>query len=106
MALLSPQQIHSVLKEEAKAQRTANPQAAVNLSELLAKNNLTPDEILDNLSSQMRTAETPATRLRAAEIGLRLNGLLDSENVRPDFHVTINILDSEFSGMNPILLPR
>jgi hypothetical protein len=104
MALLSPSQIHTALREVAKEQKPTA--AAVNLTDLLAKNNLTPDEILDNLSSQMRSADTAATRLRAAEIGLRLNGLLDAENARPDFNVTINILDSEFSGMNPILLPR
>jgi hypothetical protein len=105
MALLSPSQIHSALKE---VQRTkpANPDDPVNLKELLIKNNLTPDEVLDNLSSQMRTAETPATRLRAAEVALRLNGLLDSDATKPDFHVTINIIDNEFSGTNPILIPR
>jgi hypothetical protein len=105
MALLSPSQIHSALKE---VQRTkpANPDDPVNLKELLVKNNLTPDEVLDNLSSQMRTAETPATRLRAAEVALRLNGLLDSDTTKPDFHVTINIIDNEFSGTNPILIPR
>src|SRR6516164_4299997 len=105
MALLSPSQIHSALKEVQKT-KPANPDDPVNLKELLVKNNLTPDEVLDNLSSQMRTAETPATRLRAAEVALRLNGLLDSDTTKPDFHVTINIIDNEFSGTNPILIPR
>jgi hypothetical protein len=105
MALLSPSQIHSALREVQKT-KPANPDDPVNLKELLVKNNLTPDEVLDNLSSQMRTAETPATRLRAAEVALRLNGLLDSDTTKPDFHVTINIIDSEFSGTNPILIPR
>jgi len=105
MALLSPSQIHSALREVQKT-KPANPDDPVNLKELLVKNNLTPDEVLDNLSSQMRTAETPATRLRAAEVALRLNGLLDSDTTKPDFHVTINIIDNEFSGTNPILIPR
>jgi hypothetical protein len=52
------------------------------------------------------TAETPATRLRAAEIALKLNGLLDSDNTKPDFIVNITIMDSEFSQINPILIPR
>ena len=104
MPLLSPSQIHKVLREEGLAGAT---KAAVgSLQDLLEKNSLTPDEVLENLSSQMRSAENPATRLRAAEIALKLNGLLNSDENRPDFHITINIIDSDFSGVNPILLPR
>ena len=102
MALLDPKQIYEVLKSE-KPKPAASPE---NLKGLLEQNGLSPNEVLEQLSHQLMTAETPATRLRAAEIALRLNGLLDSENTKPDFHVTINILDSEFSSINPILLPR
>ena len=101
MPLLSPSQIHSVLKDF-----EPQPTTSESLSDLLRKNNLTPDEILDQLSSQMRTAEQSSVRLGAAKLGLQLNGLLDSDNTKPDFQVTIIINDSEFGGLNPILIPR
>lgn len=104
MPLLSPSQIHKVLKECSTA--AASKAAVGSLQDLLEKNSLTPDEVLENLSSQMRSAGNDATRLRAAEIALKLNGLLNSDENRPDFHITINIIDSDFSGVNPILLPR
>lgn len=102
MALLSPSQIHAVLKEEAKA----STKDASNLQNLLEKHQLTADDALESLNSNMRFGDSSSIRQRAVETALKLNGLLDSDNTKPDFHVTINILDSEFSGMNPILLPR
>ncbi len=102
MPLLSPSQIHSALRELSPRRETSE-----SLSELLRKNNLTPDEILDQISSQMRSADLASVRLGAAKIGLQLNGLLDSENTKPDFQVTIIINDSEFGSCgNPILIPR
>ena len=104
MSLLNPNQIYQVLKDELpKPGRRSDPDS---LAGLLAKNGLTPDEILEQISHEMKTAETATARIGAAKVGLQLNGLLDSDNTKPDFHVTINILDSEFSQMNPILLPR
>ncbi len=105
MSLLNPKQIYEVLQAE-KPQRPATAVDPESLSALLAQNGLTPNEILEQISHEMKTAETATSRLTAAKVGLQLNGLLDSDNTKPDFHVTINILDSEFSGMNPILLPR
>ncbi len=102
MALLSPSQIHAVLKEENKVAKTS----AGNLQNLLEKHQLTADDALESLNSNMRFGDSSSIRQRAVETALKLNGLLDSDNTKPDFHVTINILDSEFSGMNPILLPR
>ena len=106
MAILSPSQIHAVLKEEQKATALRQQGAAINLSELLEKHTLTADDALESLNSNMRFGDSSSIRQRAVETALKLNGLLDSENAKPDFHVTINILDSEFQGMNPILLPR
>jgi len=106
MSLLNPKQIHEVLAAElghAPAALKADPKGT--LEKLLFKNNLTADEVLDNLSSLMRTAEGESTRLRAAETALKLNGLLDSDGPKNDFSVTINIIDNEFS-VNPILVPR
>jgi hypothetical protein len=72
---------------------------------MLQDSNLTAEEVLENLSSLMRSAEADSTRLRAAETALKLNGLLDVDQARPDFSVTINILDGDYT-VNPILIPR
>lgn len=97
--LLSPNQIHKALAEDSRKL----PEGS--LSQQLALHGLSPTEILEHVSSEMRCAEQPATRLRAAELGLKLNGLLQGDE-RPDFVVNIVINDSEFSGQNPILFPR
>lgn len=101
MPLLSPQQILRELRPE-----PIRKEATESLASLLEKNNLTPDEILDQLSSQMRSSDQASVRLQAAKIGLQLNGLLDSEERKQDFNVTIIINDSEFGSLNPILIPR
>src|SRR5580698_6005258 len=101
MPLISPRQLHAALG-------SPTPQKLQNkkdLVELLENNNLTPDEILLNLSSLMRSGENDGVRLRAAEMGLKLNKLLGDDSQRPDFSVTINIVDSDYS-LNPILIPR
>ena len=102
MPLISPQQLHSALK----IQPTKELNKRSDLTELLKDNSLTPDEILMNLSSLMRSGENDGVRLRAAEMGLKLNKLLGDDSQRPDFQVTINIIDSEFASLNPILIPR
>lgn len=103
MPILSPSQIHAVLRQELPS--AGGDGAKIGLPKLLAAANLTPEEILENLSGLMRGAEADSTRLRAAETALRLNGLLDKEQNGNNFSVTINILDSEFE-VNPILIPR
>lgn len=100
MPLLSPNQIHQVLRNE----NVAAVNEPKNLKKLLEDSNLTAPEVLDNLSSLMRSAEQDSTRMKAAETALKLNGLL-SGDTQPDFNVTIIIQDSEFS-VNPILIPR
>ncbi len=101
MPLLSPNQIHAALKPalREKSEKT-------NLLSLLEDANLTPQEVLENLASLMRSGETDGVRLRAAEVGLKLNGMLTDTNTKPDFTVTINIMDGEFRDLNPILIPR
>ena len=102
MPLISPQQLHSALRQAPAKELNKRS----DLVELLENNNLTPDEILLNLSSLMRSGENDGVRLRAAEMGLKLNKLLGDDSQRPDFQVTINIIDSEFASLNPILIPR
>ena len=112
MAILNPSQIHQVLREEAALRGEILPRdktgaaAAVNLSDLLSKHQLTADDALGELRLMMQSGDSGSVRNKAIETALKLNGLLDTDQNRPDFHVTINILDSEFSMMNPILLPR
>lgn len=102
MPLISPQQLHAALRQEPAKELSKRS----DLTELLKDNSLTPDEILMNLSSLMRSGENDGVRLRAAEMGLKLNKLLGDDSQRPDFSVTINIIDSEFASLNPILIPR
>jgi hypothetical protein len=113
MAILNPSQIHQVLREEAALrgeilpkEKAGSAAAAVNLSDLLSKHQLTADDALCELRLMMQSGDSGSVRNKAIETALKLNGLLDTDQNRPDFHVTINILDSEFSMMNPILLPR
>ena len=106
MPLLSPSQIHSVLKKEIPPPPSLRADPKAHLRQLLDNANLSPEEILDNLSSQMRSAESDATRLGAAKVALQLNGLLDNETQGGNFNVVINIRDTEFNEVNPILFPR
>lgn len=107
MALLNPKQLQEALGPTAVPfQGMKQKDLKGELGQLLEKNNLSPDEILENLSSLMRSADAASTRLRAAETGLKLHGLLDSDGPKNDFNVVINIIDNEFSSTNPILIPR
>jgi hypothetical protein len=104
MPILSPKQIHAVIQESKAA---AAPQTAhAELGELLSKHNLTPDDVLENLRSNMTIGDTAAVRQRAIETALKLNGLLDSDTQKPDFIVNINIIDPQYTDVNPILIPR
>ena|SRR5579862_7404534 len=99
MPLLSPSQIHEVLKTEAPKGEKKN------LQKLLDDNNLSPDDLLMQLSSLTRIAESDGVRIRAIETGLKLNNLLDGDSERQNFQVNITIVDSQYS-VNPILIPR
>jgi hypothetical protein len=100
MPLLSPSQIHQVLKKTPR-----EPGEKKNISQLLEDNNLSPEEVLDNLSAMMRAGDNDSTRLNAAKIALQLNGLLNKDDLAQVPNVVINIIDSNFS-VNPILIPR
>lgn len=104
MPLLTPAQIHSVLRTE-KASLRENQ----SVEDLLDEASLSKEELLLNLSSIMRSGETDAVRLRALEGALRLHGLLSStkeSSTEPAVAVQIIIQDGDFSGLNPILIPR
>ncbi len=112
MALLSPTQIHpqqikaALQEHRIEAEKAGEALNAGSVRELLAKHQLTADDALEQLRDVMVGGESSAIRHRATETALKLNGLLDKDANKQDFHVTINILDSEFNKMNPILLPR
>lgn len=107
MPLITPSQIHKVIKAEiAPSDRAAEKQTLTKLSKLLEDANLTAPEVLENLSSMMRSGESDGVRLRAAETALKLNGLLDSDTEKNQFSVQIIIKDSQFASINPILIPR
>ena len=106
--LLTPSQIHQVIKRElpAESRTGAEKTTLTKLSKLLEDSNLTAPEVLENLSSLLRSGETDGVRLRAAETALKLNGLLDVDTEKNQFSVQIIIKDSQFSSINPILIPR
>ncbi len=106
MPLLNPTQIHSVLKESGVVHSRNEDGPKGQLPSLLANASLSAEEVLEHVSSMMRSGENDGVRLRAAEMGLKLNKLLGDDSQRPDFQVTINIIDSEFASLNPILIPR
>lgn len=98
MPLLSPQQIKSVLKETSKN--------SSELQELLEANSLGPSDLIEELGSSIRAADSTAMKLKGLEIGLKLNKLLGGSEDGPTAPiVNIIINDSEFS-VNPILIPR
>jgi hypothetical protein len=101
MPLLSPSQIHQVLREHEPA--TKEPQGS--LEKLLQKSNLTKEEVLEQVAFEMKCGDNSSSRIAAARIGLELNGLGKNDDIKP-MNVTIIINDSQFNGYNPILIPR
>jgi hypothetical protein len=95
---LPPQQIREVLK-------TARSETSKqNLKEILDER-LSIDDIVENVASVLRDSTQDATRLRAAELGSKLHGLLsnDSQKEIPIINVYIN---GVVGDVNPILFPR
>ena len=102
MALLSVNQIHKVLAEE----QAGKPKPQTELAQLLEKHSLTPDDALSNLRDNMVCGDTGAVRQKAIDTVLKLNGLLSAGDEQRDFKVIINIIDPQYSEVNPILIPR
>lgn len=76
------------------------------LSGDLERVGLTGLEVLNTVANEMRSGETSQVRLKAAEIGLKLNGYLKGDDSPMAPHVTIVIKDSQYTEINPILIPR
>ncbi len=107
MSLLNPSQIHKVLSSAGVTKAPAREDVS-ELSQLLNNSGLSPEEVLDNVGSIMRGGETEAVRLRAAELGLKLNGFINNNDKAisaPIVNITIHDLEIN-SQINPILIPR
>ena len=102
MPLLSPSQIHQVLRQELPSKKVEGKES---LEILLENSGLTAPEILESINNLMRCGENDSVRLKAAETALKLNGLLDRDG-RETVSVNIIIHDSEYTSINPILIPR
>src|ERR1700729_3495743 len=102
MPLLSPSQIHNVLKETTLARQTESEES---LDELLESSSLGKREVLNTIGDLMRGADTSSVRLGSAKLAAQLHGLIDKSENGNAPSVTIVIRDSEFS-INPILFPR
>lgn len=102
---LSPQSIQQVLKE-ARTFAGGKSDEKSELSELLEESGLGVQDTLNTIGELMRGADTSAVRVRAAETSLKLNRLLADDDIKGQTIVNIIIKDSQFDGLNPILLPR
>jgi len=99
---LDPSQIHQVLKQANPRQKSEDSSA---FKDLLEKNGLSEDEVLESIGSVMRGGETDQVRLRAAELGAKLHGFMQPEGLNIP-SVTIVINDSQVGSINSILIPR
>jgi hypothetical protein len=102
--LLSPNQIHNVLKETVLAKKSETTPES--LEEMLNESSLGKREVLNTIGDLMRGADSSGVRLSAAKLAGELHGIINSKSdgvAMPN--VTIIIRDSEFS-FNPILVPR
>lgn len=99
MPLLSPKQIQNVLKETGiKDQK--------DVKKILEVEGLGVDELISELGSVVRGADSTAMKLKGIETGLKLHGLMKNDEVSQVPVVNIIINDSEFCEVNPILKPR
>lgn len=103
---LNPSGIHTVLKESGIVKPERDLNSKDDLQKLLRDSNLSKEEVLSEVGLLMRTGETGSVRISAAKIGLQLNGLGSDEEIKVPFQVNIIIKDSQFTEVNPILIPR
>lgn len=103
MPLLSPSQIHEVLRAESPQEKKTEP---VGISRILNKHNLSNDEIIENLSRLARWGENENVQLSATKTAAELAGLLNKDESGKSMSVTIVINDMQYATVNPILIPR
>lgn len=103
---LNPNGIREVLREADLVPKERDLSSKDDLQRLLKDSNLSKEEVLSEVGLLMRTGETGSVRISAAKIGLQLNGLGSDEEIKVPFMVNIIIKDSQFTEINPILVPR
>ncbi len=110
MPLLSPTSINpgiqKALKEAGLERQTTKGLDSKNLDNLLESSGLDAVRVLEEVGNLMKYAEQENTRLAAAKIGLQLNRMLEDDDLKRVPIVNIIINDSEYTQINPILLPR
>jgi|SRR5665213_291177 len=102
---LDPSQIHQVLKQANPLARNPDSETRSDFKNLLEKNGLSEDEVLESIGSVMRGGESDQVRLRAAELGAKLHGFMQPEGMNIP-SVTIIIKDAQVGSINSILIPR
>lgn len=101
MPILKPQ-IQAALREAG----LNHPEDSQDLTQSLNKNKLSLDDTLEVVSGIMQFGGTEQSRLRAAELTLKMHGTLkESGQSQPQITIVINDSKSP-GGINPILLPR
>lgn len=106
MPLLSPSQIHEVLRAEQPNGKATREESETSLAKSLNKHNLSQDEIVENLSRLARWGENENVQLSATKTAAELAGLLNKDETGKSMSVTIVINDMQHSLVNPILIPR
>jgi hypothetical protein len=102
MPLLSPN-IDAALRSVGLT--TGDSEKGPDLKKQLDRAGLSTERILEQLEQEMVGADSSNSRLRAAELSLKLHGVLKETSV-PLPTINITILDSEKHEINPILIPR
>jgi hypothetical protein len=100
---LDPSQIHQVVKQATQGQKAESKSS--DFKDLLERNGLSEEEVLESIGSVMRGGETDQVRLRAAELGAKLHGFMQPEGLNVP-NITIVIKDAQPGSMNSILIPR
>lgn len=99
MKPIQQEQIHEVL---ATAKRETTKR---NIRDILDCS-LSVDDLVAVVAEVSNDSGNQNTRLRAAELGFRLHGLLRNDEAQQIPNVTIIIKGREDSEVNPILVPR
>lgn len=112
MPLLSPSSLGPGIHEALKVAGLDRPEGqgslknSKSLDSLLEDSGLDATRVLEEVGNLMKYAEQESTRLQAAKIGLQLNRMLEDDDLKRIPVVNIIINDSEYTQINPILLPR
>ena len=112
MPLLSPSQLNPGLSKALEVAGMRQPSKkrdlkdSADFDQLLEEKGLDAAAVLEQVGNLMKYAEAEPTRLAAAKLGLQLNRILEDDDLKKVPVVNILIQDSEYTQINPILLPR